>query len=99
MLKLISPLLACAALALSACAQTPTPAENPQVVDVGGSGQCRIEDWQSYVGKTRQSLPTAPQGLVFRVLCKECAATMDYRTDRVNFSYDDKDIITRVSCG
>lgn len=103
MAKLFSALLGGAFLALSACAPTPTaqpvPVDDPVIRDVSGPVQCKLEDWQSYVGKPRQSLPTAPAGLRFRVLCKDCMATMDYRTDRVNFTYDDKDIITRVTCG
>ncbi len=43
--------------------------------------------------------PQAPQGLVFRQACSTCAVTMDYRSDRVTFTYDDNGIITRASCG
>ena len=102
MFKAVAPLSFIAVLALGACAQTPAPqpaTDNPQIVDVDGPGQCRLEDWQSYVSKPRQSQPAAPEGIVFRVLCKDCAATMDYRSNRVSFTYDDKDIITRVACG
>ncbi|WP_292054178.1 MULTISPECIES: hemolysin [unclassified Brevundimonas] len=104
MFKHVSSLAAMMLLAVGACAQTsanppaPTP-DNPAIIDVGEGGQCRNEDWQRYVGKPRQSVPEAPTGLIFRFLCKDCMATMDYRTDRVSFHYDDKDIITRASCG
>jgi len=42
----------------------------------------------------------APPGRIFRVLCSSCAATMDFRENRVSFTYDDKtEFVTRVSCG
>lgn len=87
------------ALSLSACAPTSGKGDDMAILEPGKGGICKAEDWQSYVGKPRQSLPTAPQGLTFRVLCETCAATMDYRQDRVSFTYNDKDVITRASCG
>lgn len=104
-MKMISSALALGFLGLSACAPVPpTQNLNPTddqmtILEPGSGAQCKIEDWQPYVGKTRQSLPAAPSGLVFRVLCKDCMATMDYRSDRVTFTYDDADVITRVACG
>lgn len=99
MFKAVSMVSAAAFLALAACAPTPMTTDEP-IRSADGTGQCRIEDWKSYEGKTRQSLPTAPQGLVFRVLGSTDAATMDYRQDRVNFTYDEAtQKITRVSCG
>ena len=73
--------------------------KGPTILDPNGPNQCRAQDWQSYVGKPRQSLPEAPQGMRFRVLCSTCAATMDYISSRVTFTYDDNGIITRASCG
>ena len=52
------------------------------------------------MGRNRSTIPTAPEGRIFRVLCSSCAATMDYRENRVTFTYDDKtNVVTRVSCG
>ncbi|MGX5635445.1 hemolysin [Brevundimonas diminuta ATCC 11568] len=91
-------------LALAACAPTqgggatPTPTPTP-----GGEATpvaCKASDYQEYVGRNRSTIPTAPQGRIFRVLCSSCAATMDYRENRVTFTYDDKtNLVTRVSCG
>jgi hypothetical protein len=85
------------AVALSACAPTH---------EAGGSGEptpvaCKASDYQEYVGRNRSTIPAdAPRGRIFRVLCSSCAATMDFRDNRVNFTYDDKtNIVTRVSCG
>jgi len=45
-------------------------------------------------------LPSAPAGQTFRVLCTTCAATMDYRENRVNFVYDEATgVIREVKCG
>lgn len=104
MFKAISTVSAVVFLALSACAPTttstsPVTSDEP-IRSADGTGQCRIEDWKSWEGKSRQSLPSAPQGLVFRVLCDTCAATMDYRQNRVTFTYNEAtQNITRVSCG
>lgn len=82
--------------ALAACAPVQQGDVHDGRVD---ATQCRVEDWQSWVGKPRSELPAAAPNLVFRVLCADCMATMDYRSDRVTFTYDDKGIISRVSCG
>ncbi len=88
-------------LALSACAPTqggsasPAPG-GPDVSDF----VCDASDYQSYVGRNRSTIPAAPEGRIFRVLCSTCAATLDYRSNRVTFTYNDKtDLVTRVSCG
>jgi hypothetical protein len=87
------------AVALSACAPgqpTPsTPSVEPTPVT------CKAGDYQEYVGRNRSTIPAeAPRGRIFRVLCSTCAATMDYRDNRVTFTYDDKtNVVTRVSCG
>ncbi|MET4683427.1 hemolysin [Brevundimonas faecalis] len=87
-----------AALALSACAPTQEAAPAP-----GGEATpvaCKASDYQEYVGRNRSTIPTAPAGRIFRVLCSSCGATMDYRDNRVNFTYDDStNLVTRVSCG
>lgn len=87
-------------LALAACAPTQgggaTPAPGGDVTPVA----CKASDYQDHVGRNRSTIPTAPEGRIFRVLCSGCAATMDYRENRVTFTYDDKtDLVTRVSCG
>ena len=100
MMKAFSYLAVAALVGLAGCHSVPlTGQDDMTIVDASGPGQCKASDWQSYVGKPRQSLPAAPQGLTFRVLCGTCAATMDYRANRVSFTYDDKDVITRVACG
>ena len=85
------------AVALSACAPTQEVAPGGEPTPVA----CKAGDYQEYVGRNRSVIPAdAPQGRIFRVLCSSCAATMDYRDNRVTFTYDDSsNLITRVSCG
>ena len=84
------------AVALSACAPTQDAASGVEPTPVA----CKASDYQEYVGRNRSTIPTAPAGRIFRVLCSSCAATMDYRDNRVTFTYDDKtNVVTRVSCG
>ena len=95
---IVSTLLAAGALAVSACAPVQT-AEPASASDTAFKA-CKVSDYQSYVGRNRSAIPTAPAGQTFRVLCTTCAATMDYRENRVTFTYDDKtNVVTRVSCG
>ncbi|WP_292034173.1 MULTISPECIES: hemolysin [unclassified Brevundimonas] len=87
------------AVALSACAPTQEGGSS-----AGGEATpvaCKAGDYQEYVGRNRSTIPAdAPRGRIFRVLCSSCAATMDYRDNRVTFTYDDKtNLVTRVSCG
>ena len=87
------------ALALGACAQTPSVATPPTGSDAAFKA-CKVEDYQSYVGRNRSTIPAAPEGQSFRVLCTTCAATMDYRETRVNFVYDEAtNIVREVKCG
>ncbi|TFW10962.1 hemolysin [Brevundimonas intermedia] len=98
MKTLLSTLAAVAALALSACA--PTQTVDPTPGSDTAFKACKVEDYQSYVGRNRSTIPTAPEGQTFRVLCTTCAATMDYRENRVNFVYDEATSIVReVKCG
>ena len=87
------------AMALAACAptQNATPAPGAEATPVA----CKAGDYQEYVGRNRSTIPAdAPRGRIFRVLCSSCAATMDYRENRVNFVYDEATgVIREVKCG
>ena len=86
------------AVALSACAPTQDAATTPGAEPTPVA--CKAGDYQEYVGRNRSTIPAAPAGRIFRVLCSSCAATMDYRDNRVTFTYDDTtNVVTRVSCG
>ena len=96
------PTLSAAAgfLALAACAPTSGGGATPTPGGETTAVACKAGDYQDYVGRNRSAIPAAPQGRIFRVLCSSCAATMDYRANRVSFTYDDKtEVVTRVSCG
>lgn len=98
MKTIVSTLLAAGALTVWACApvQTAEPAPGSDTAFKA----CKVSDYQSYVGRNRSTIPTAPAGQSFRVLCTTCAATMDYRENRVNFVYDEAtNIVREVKCG
>lgn len=83
----------------AACAPMPEQTPPPAGGDMAYK-PCRVEDYQSYVGRNRSQVPTAPEGQIFRVLCSTCAATMDYRENRVNFVYDQQTgVVQQVKCG
>ena len=95
---IVSTLLAAGALAVSACApvQTAEPAPGSDTAFKA----CKVSDYQSYVGRNRSTIPTAPAGQTFRVLCTTCAATMDYREDRLTIVFDaNTQVIQSARCG
>lgn len=97
---ILSSLMAAGALGLAACAPTQEAGETPPTWSNAEFKPCKVEDYQSYVGQNRSTVPSPPQGQTFRVLCTTCAATMDYRENRVNFVFDEAtNIIKEVKCG
>jgi len=87
-------------LVLAACAPTQGGGTTTTPGGEATPVACKASDYQEYVGRNRSTIPAAPEGRIFRVLCSSCAATMDYRDNRVTFTYDDKtNLVTRVSCG
>ena len=74
-------------LALAACAPTQGGGATPTPGGEATPVACKASDYQEYVGRNRSTIPTAPEGRIFRVLCSSCAATMDYRENRVTFTY------------
>jgi hypothetical protein len=85
-------ILALAGLALASCAATPSPA-------VPAPGQCDAEAAKSLIGSHYGAVDFAP-GANVRFVCTTCAATEDYRPDRLNLRYDEATgIIRSVDCG
>ncbi len=65
---------------------------------------CQEEAVVGYVGKEAsdamvKEIVEKSGSKSFRVLAPQDAATMDYRTDRVNIMTDEKGLIIRVRCG
>lgn len=96
-------LLTGAALALSACATTAAETED-QPPKRMGEGDCDASGLQEHVGHKA----TAENGATLLRLSgaktlrwgpPDSAWTMDYRTDRLNVSYDREMTITKISCG
>lgn len=65
-----------------------------------GPAQCKAPEYQRFVGRNRSELPAAPAGEVWRVVCSNCAMTMDYNPNRLNIVFDlDTGVISEVKCG
>ena len=97
---ILTSLLSAGVLGLSACAPVDGADPMPGPGDQTAFKPCKVEDYQSYVGRNRSTIPAAPAGQTFRVLCTTCAATMDYRENRVNFVYEESTgVVREVKCG
>lgn len=63
-----------------------------------GTSECEFSDW---VGQSAANAEAAAKatGRPYRMLSPNSAMTMDYRADRINVEFDDKQVVTKVSCG
>lgn len=69
-----------------------------------GVGDCSADAAQSLLGQpgtseTAQKAMTLTKSKSLRWLRPGMAVTMDYRSDRLNITLDDRNVITRISCG
>lgn len=86
-------------LPLAGC-MAPTSAEPVRV----GMGECSAAPAQSLIGKvgttdSAQNALTLTGSKTLRWLRPGMAVTMDYRSDRLNITLDENNIITQISCG
>ncbi len=74
---------------------TPPPSASNEQKD-----QCGLKDAQSFIGKSRTSLPAPVDPSRWRVACTTCPVTMDYRPDRLNILFNaDTGVVQQVKCG
>ena len=80
---------------------TPTPAPDPRPrLPAPGNDTCRAATYADTLGDDYRTLPSAPEGRVFRVVCTTCAMTMDFNAERLNFFYDATNgKVVRLTCG
>jgi Peptidase inhibitor I78 family len=69
-----------------------------------GVGECSAEAAQSLIGQpgtaeTAQKAMALTKSKTMRWLRPGMAVTMDYRSDRLNITLDDQNLITRIGCG
>lgn len=101
---MMRPMILAGLSAVLAAGCAPTSASGDNAGDGGGASPphvvCQPTDYQNLVGRNRSEIPQAPPGRSFRVACSTCPVTMDYRDNRVTFSFDEASgRIERVSCG
>lgn len=91
---------AASALVLSACVPMDRGTNSPASPPVAEPGQCRADQYQTYVGRNRSELPARPPAETWRVTCTTCPVTMDFNPSRLNILYDETSgVIREVKCG
>lgn len=101
--KLAAFTLTGACLAAGACAMTPPPKPaDPQAAMAAYT--CDASAAQGMIGMaatadTGNRIQAATGSSRFRWLAPNSVMTMDYRKERVNVYYDDKMVITKITCG
>lgn len=97
----IPMILAASAVVLSSACAPVTPPDSAQAApDPNAHVVCQAGDYQELVGRNRSEIPEAPAGRIFRTVCSSCPVTLDFRDNRVTFSYETTSgRIERVSCG
>lgn len=90
--------LALGAAVLSMAACTTVVVEEPAPVTEPAADACNSAAYQQYVGQTSPAI-TLPAGAVYRHYRTGDPVTMDLRLDRLNFEYDRRGVLIRVSCG
>ena len=61
---------------------------------------CRADELKWLIGKPKSKIPAPRDGETRRILCTECAATMDYLPGRLNILYEKKSgIVRELKCG
>lgn len=81
---------------MAACVQTPSPVTRPLP---DGEASCGAKSLQYLVGRDNSALSAMTFINTTRFLKPDTVVTQDYRPDRLNFLYNDQDIIVRIYCG
>lgn len=93
--------MALMAVVLSGCTATGAP---PQATPSLSSTACDAGPAQGRIGQTATAdlgatLLRITGARVLRWVAPGMAVTMDFRPDRLTVAYDDKSVVTRISCG
>lgn len=73
---------------------------SPMTPPVADAGQCKLDQYQTWVGRNRSELPTPPAGETWRVTCTTCPVTMDFNPNRLNILFEQQTgVIRQVKCG
>lgn len=89
-----------AAPLLSACVfAVPTPGPAPSAPAAPAEGDaCGAAAYQSLVGQQSPAI-TLPSGATYRSYRTGDPVTMDFNENRINFEYDRRGVLVKVSCG
>ncbi|MCM8731392.1 I78 family peptidase inhibitor [Hephaestia sp. GCM10023244] len=92
------------AVALAACAQTPSPATDIPAANDPSGVACKADALTDLVGQPASAAlgATAMEragARTVRWIQPNSAVTMDFRFDRLNIMLDDKNAVTSFTCG
>ena len=98
------------ALLLTACATPPPAGDTPPPaagtpppttsLPPANDDTCGAAAYSSTIGDDYRTVPAAPSGRVFRVVCTTCPMTKDLNPRRLNFLYDEPTgKVVRLTCG
>ena len=92
-----------ALLFVAACAASPLPEpvrEEPPMPAEPMKDSCQAGELQSFIGKSKDTLPPVPAGVTRRLVCTTCAMTMDYSPTRQTVTFDRASgIVKSAKCG
>jgi hypothetical protein len=90
-----------AALALGACVQGPAsqPPPGPTVeLPKEGAGSCDAARFAACFGRRESELDLSTAPRLHRVVCADCAMTMDFSADRLTIYFDVDRKVARLAC-
>lgn len=82
---------------LAGCMPAQMPAPDDRSPD--GEASCGAKSLQYLVGRDNSALSAMTFINTTRFLQPDTVVTQDYRPDRLNFLYNDQDIVVRIYCG
>ena len=110
MMRMLPTLTLTLPLTVAACSPTIATEEPVREVErgqdlaTGGEGICRAEGTGSFIGRpATQELGAqvlrATGARTFQWVGPDTLVTMDFRSDRVRVSYDERSMVTEIRCG
>jgi hypothetical protein len=87
------------ALGAGACAALADPSAQSADAEPAAVSTCGMERYESLVGQPESAARAASLPDRARVICHECAVTMDYHENRLNVWIGENGTVERLSCG
>lgn len=96
---MLKPVIAALAVgALAACVAT-NVTEAPGNLPTGGAETCDAGAYQYLIGQKEAEIDRTRLPKVHRIVCHNCAVTMDFNENRLTVALDAAGKVARASCG